>query len=415
MEQQDWTQQHRAQLPVLDRCVYLNTGTAGPIPTVSAQAIESAARAELFEGRGDFSGFADFLQGLTRARANIARLINADPTEIALTHHTSEAIHIVLSGLDWRPGDVVATGDLEHDAAMIPLGLLRQRYGVELRIADLGLGERAVEGLSAALTGRVRLVLLSHVSYASGALMPLRQVIELAHAAGAMVLVDGAQSCGALPVDVRELGADFYTVSGQKWLCAPEGTGALFVRSDRLQLLRPLQASYFSVERHDFRGAVELHPDARRFETGMVYRPALAGLNASLEWLIDEVRVTRAWARSLDLARYGRRVLEHLPGVELLTPAAQMSQLLTFDLPAFSPAKLDSLVYQLARDRIVIRAIEHPPYGLRASLGFFSTEAEVDRLAEAIEQIVFRGPDAVDTRGSSHLPDHRDTVASRRR
>jgi L-cysteine/cystine lyase len=403
-----WAAPLRAHFPVLERCTYLNTGTAGPIPVESAEAIREEAAYELAEGRANFATFGRYLELRERTRALLARLLGAESREIALAHHTSEAVNIVLWGIAWRPGDRVVTTTLEHDALAVPLGLLRERHGIELRFADIGHGERALEGIAAALTRGARLVALSHVVYSTGALLPLAEITEMAHRAGAAILVDGAQTAGVLPLDLRALGVDFYTVSGQKWLCGPEGTGALFVRLDRLPEVRPTFASYFSARSHDYRGQVELHPDARRFETGMFYRPGVAGLEASLRLALDEVRVERAWERSLELAGLCRRRMAALDGVEIVTPETQGSPLVSFDLPAFSPAHLHALALAFAAQGLVIRSIDHPPYALRASLGYFNTAAEVEVLVEAVREAVQRGPEGVPLeRASPGLPAHR--------
>jgi L-cysteine/cystine lyase len=280
---------------------------------------------------------------------------------------------------------------------------------VEVVFADIGLGERALGAIEQALGKRAKLVALSHVSYSSGALLPVQQIVELAHAHGAEVLVDGAQSVGAMPVDVRRLGADYYTVSAQKWLCGPEGMGALYVRRERLSTLAPTFCSYFSTASNDFRGRVVFHEDARRFEAGMVYRPALGGFSASLQWMHERVGIERAWQRSLGLAAHARELLGQLDGVMVLTPEKQSSQLLSFDLPAFSPARLHALASIWARDRkLVVRSIDHPPYALRASIGCFNTATEIELLVDAVREALTRGPAAVELEAREHsLPDAR--------
>ncbi|MBK6849676.1 MAG: aminotransferase class V-fold PLP-dependent enzyme [Proteobacteria bacterium] len=402
----------RRELPAVATQVYLNTGTAGPLPLVAARASASEAARELREGRADFTTWGRFFADLARAREAAARLLGADNDEIALTHHTSEGINIALWGHDWQAGDRILTTTLEHDAVTIPLGLLRARYGVELDFVAIGRGEQALPALARALGERqARLLVLSHVAYGTGAELPLAELTRLAHAADTAVLVDGAQTCGARPLDVHALEVDYYTLSGQKWVCGPEKTGALYVRRDRLATLRPTFASYFSARRHDHRGAIEWQPGANRFETGMVYRPALAGFVASARWLLEVVGLERAWARSLALAARARDGLAALPGVELITPSEQASQLVAFDLPAFSPPQLWGLAAELARrERIVIRALPHAPFALRASCGWFNDEADVDRLIEAIARAAARGPDGVVVDGyGAGLPQSRET------
>lgn len=401
----------RSELPALQQQVYLNTGTAGPLPRLAARAIAAEATRELRAGRADFTTWGRFFAELARARTLAARLLGADSDEIALTHHSSEGINIALWGQRWAPGDRIVTTTLEHDAVTIPLGVLRERCGVTLEFVAIGRGEAALPALARALAaGPARLLVLSHVAYGSGAELPLAELTRLAHAAGVSVLVDGAQTCGARPLDVHALGVDYYTLSGQKWVCGPEGTGALYVRRDRLEALRPTFASYFSARRHDHRGTIELQDGAKRFETGMVYRPGLAGFSASARWLLETVGLERAWARSMALAARARAGLATLPGVELITPPDQASQLVAFDLPAFTPPQLWALASELAqRQRLVLRSLPHAPFALRASCAWFNTEAEIDQLVDAIARAEARGGASLVIDGyGAGLPQKRD-------
>lgn len=373
----------RAEVPLCTRLRYLNTGTAGPVPRLSERAYDEEAALERAEGRGNFATFGRYLERAARLRSLVGGLIGADASEVALTHHTSDGCNIVLWGLDWKRGDVIVTTSLEHDAVTVPLGLLRERFGVEVRFVDVGRGEDVVAALRPALSG-AKLCVVSHVVYTTGALVAVEELGREAHAAGAELLVDGAQSAGVLPVDVGALGVDYYTVSGQKWLCGPEGTGALYVRRDRQAALRPTFASYFSAAEHDWRGHNRLHDDARRYEVGMFHRPSLAAFEASLRWLTYDVGIAAAWARSRHLATLARSALSALPGVSILTPEACPSQLLSFTQDGFTPERIRQAALALARAGVVIRSIDHEPHALRAAFGFFNDRSDVQALVEAV-------------------------------
>ncbi|MBX5465479.1 MAG: aminotransferase class V-fold PLP-dependent enzyme [Clostridia bacterium] len=376
----------RRELPAVQRYVYLNTGTAGPLPRRAAAALEEALARELEEGRAwpDLWPEAERRRELLRQR--VASLIGARPDEVALTHHTSEGLNIVLWGIDWRPGDEVVTTDAEHEGGLVPLYLLHRRRGVGLRFAHLGDGseEAALEAVRRALTPSTRLLLLSHVSYSTGARLPLAEMAALARERGVQVLVDGAQSVGALPVDVAALGVDYYALPGQKWLLGPEGTGALYVRADRLEELQPTFAAWASA-RH---GSVdprapgfEPAPGARRFEVGTVFDPGLEAWRASLEWL-DSLGWPAVFERVGRLARYARERLGGLPGLRVTTPG-NAAGLLHFRLEGREPA---GVVAELRRSGFMLRATPHPEQ-LRISTAFFNTEEEIDRLARALEEL----------------------------
>jgi L-cysteine/cystine lyase len=378
----------RAALPCLGRAVYLNTGTAGPLPAPAARAVAEALTAELERGRIGAEAWRAAGAVREEARAAVAALLGADPGRIALLHHSTDGLNAAALGLRWRPGDVVVTTDLEHAAAQLVVGALRVRHGVEVRIARLagagGDAAGAVRALEEQLRGPVRAVVLSHVSYATGWVLPVRALAERAHAAGACVVVDGAQGAGALPVRPGDLGVDFYTVSGQKWLCGPEGTGALWVAPGWEERLLPGVLGYMGVERVDAEGYYLPHPGARRLEVGTVFHPGLAGWTAALRWL-GEVGWDAVWTRTRALAARARQALARIPGVEVLTPA-EHAGLVSFRLRGF---RAEEAVEALAARGYLLRSI--PGWdALRASCGFFLLEAEIDGLAEAVEALVRR-------------------------
>lgn len=373
----------RRELPAVERCVYLNTGSAGPMPRRAAETLRSALARELDEGRGWIHLASAARERREALRASVAALLGAEPGEIALTHHTSDGMNIVLWGLDWQPGDEVLTTDAEHEGGLVPLYLLHRRRGVAVKFARLGSGsaEEALAAIRAGLGPRTRLVMVSHVSFSTGARLPLAEIAAAAHAKGARVLVDGAQSAGALPVDVKALGVDFYAVPGQKWLLGPEGTGALYVRGDALAALQPTFASYASVRPGSVApDAVALEPaeGARRFEVGTVFAPGEAAWQAALEWLA-ELGWPELHARIAALAALARTRLSEIPGVRVTTPP-NAAGLLHFEVHGRDPAHV---VDALRARGFMVRMTPHPPR-VRVSVGFFNTEEEIARLAAEV-------------------------------
>lgn len=313
----------RAELPATRRFAYLNTGTAGPLPVSAARAIREAGDAELAEGRIAMSGFFEFFDRLAELRGALARRIGADPLGIGLTHNTTEGMNIGIWGVDVGPADRVVTTTVEHAGGLLPLYQLHRRRGTQVTFVPSGNGEREVvlDGMRKAIQPGVRLVVLSHVSYQTGAVLPLREITELAHAVDALVIVDGAQSAGAIPLDVHALGVDVYAIPGQKWLCGPEGTGAVFVRKDRLEEVKTTFIGGFGVEHHSVHADQVGFVDAEgacRYEVGSVYRPSMAGLAAALKW--SEGLGSGVIERTRDLARYCWQRMHEIPGAEVLTP-----------------------------------------------------------------------------------------------
>jgi L-cysteine/cystine lyase len=376
----------RAGLPVTERLVYLNTGTAGPLPQAAIDAQAEAAKREADEGRIGHDGFQRLFDRLIELRAGLAAFVGAGPAEIAISHSTTDGMNIGTWSLPWQPGDRVVTTTLEHPGALLPLYLLHRRFGVEVDFAEIGRGgrEETLEAMAKGIRPGTKLVMLSHVAWGTGAILPLREIADLAHAAGALVLVDGAQSVGSIPVDMHADGADFYAFSGQKWLCGPEGTGGIFVRADRMDRFTPAFVGGFGIK-HDetFRPndpqAFEFAPGAQRFEVGSVYRPGIYALQASVEWRTRLGEGTFAAIR--ELAGYCLERVGELPGVELLTPNQEpLSGLVAFRLPGVDVVKA---VDGLSAAGVAIRSIPDNE-ALRISCSFYNTRAEIDRALDLL-------------------------------
>ncbi len=386
----------REQLPAVQGVAFLNAGTCGPLPTVAAEAMARAARQELEAGRANIAGYMAFAEIQQRTREALAALFGAAADSIALTHHTTEGMNIITWGIEWQPGDEIITTTLEHPGGLYPLYAVRARRGVILRFADVGTGERALPAVERALTARTRLVALSHVSYSSGMCFPLREIIELAHSRGVMVAVDGAQSAGVFDINFRELEVDFYALPGQKWLCGPEGTGALYVRPDRLDDLWPTFVGYGSFAQHDGRGHFLPSPGAARFHTGGVYRPGIAGQLAALTWFQEVVEPQWAYRRIAHLAQRCRDLLAQVPGLYIVTPARGQAGLVNFAPRGWTPQQMAGLMQAVIDRGYQLRAIFHEPYCLRVSTGFYNTEAELAGLCDALAELLDAGPDAVE-------------------
>ena len=233
--------------------------------------------------------------------------------------------------------------------------------------------------MGAALSPRTRLLVLSHVSYCTGAALPLAELCALASERGILTLVDGAQAAGAVPLDLQALGIDFYAIPGQKWLLGPEDTGALYVRRQRLDTLQQVFAGFASMAQQAYGGPLLAHPDARRYEVGLRSTPALFGQAAAVEWLRDRVGLDWAQARIRRLTEQAREALGQQPNVKVLTPD-NAGGLLMFAVDGLAA---DTVVAELAKVGIIVRSVNVPDC-VRASFGFYNTEAEVRRLAAAL-------------------------------
>ncbi len=345
----------RAQFPVLERYAYLNAGSSGPLPRAAADAVRTRLERDLAEGRSGKAYIEEILGLRERIRGGIAAVLGASPELVALADSTTRGCQIVVAGLGLGEDDEIVTSGDEH------FGLLGQLHASGARVV---VTEADEDALLAAVTSRTRLLAVSHVLWTTGRKLDLER---LRRPDGPPVLVDGAQSAGAIPVDLA--GADFYTVSAQKWLCGPDASGALFVRyPERLRARLP---SMFSVQSHETDGSFTPKDGARRFDSGWLGAPALAGLEAALavhpEWRYEAAAAAAARCREL---------LD--PLVEIVTPAGQ-STLVSFR-PAGDPTEL---VAALAERGVIVR--ELPGRGLvRASCGWWTSEDDLRRLAVGV-------------------------------
>ncbi len=374
----------RAQLPAVEATCYFNVGSNGPLPLVAHEALLAAAQTELEVGR-IVPGLYERNRDRNREVAGLfGEIFNADRDEIALTHSTSEGLGTVLMGLAWNRGDEVVTCALEHPGLLGPLALLAHRFGVVLRRAAVGMGEGDVVGaVAAALGPKTRVIALSHLQWSTGAVLPLPELAELAHERGVMLVVDGAQSAGQIPVELAELGVDAYAIPGQKWLCGPEATGALFLRGDRFADVAPTLIRY---SQYDPTGYLIPAASAQRYEIGEFYGPALAAQTAVLRWLRDEVGLDWAYARISELGRRVHEELSAVDGVTVVTPRERMGGLVNFQVEGLRPQEVAAKLFER---NITIRYVDTRPCPVtaRAAAAWWNTEEEVERLVAAVGEI----------------------------
>ena len=307
----------RAALPAVEAGIYLNAGSVGPLPAETARAMADLEAWELRTGRAHVDYFEEFLARMDEARGATAAVLGTDVDAIALNHSTTDGMNQAIAALDWRPGDRAVSSQLEHAGGVGPLHALHARLGVDLALVDAGTGgddEATLAAFDAAITPGTRLVALAHVSPMTGALLPVTQIAELAHARGALVVVDGAQAAGAIPVDLPATGADFYAIPAHKWLLGPEGMGALAVGPGIVERLYPGAAGSYSFEAFDPRGEVSFWTDARRFDASGFHRPSVVGMARSIGWLSMYVGLDWIHARGQALAAPGGRAACRDPG-----------------------------------------------------------------------------------------------------
>jgi L-cysteine/cystine lyase len=373
----------RAQLPVLASTTYLNSGAIGPLCLPAARALADWAAEAPGRARGSLEGFGRSAARAAAVRAAAAELVGAGPETVALTANTTQGVNLAAWGIDWRPGDEIVTTALEHPGLTVPLAVVARRSEARLRVIG---AERAGGDLEAAVGEvagpRTRLVALSHVSWSTGAVLDVPGAARAARAAGALVVVDGAQAVGTIPVDAAALGADAYAFPAHKWLLGPEGLGVLWVRREAMERIDVTVAGLESAaggDAHGEEGAMEPQPGARRYEASTAPAALLAAWDAAMAWLAG---LGWPWIHGRVREDQGaaRRALAAIDGVEVLTPPGPQAGLVTFTVAGRAPVETAA---KLAARGVVVRSLVRPE-ALRASVGFFTDEADVARLAAGI-------------------------------
>ncbi|MDE0105318.1 MAG: cysteine desulfurase [Bryobacterales bacterium] len=328
------------------------------------------------------------------ARYRLQRFLNAaEPEEVVWTRGATESINLVAAGWGRQNvgrGDEVLVSAMEHHSNIVPWQILCQERGARLRVIPMNRRGELVEGaLDAMLSPSVRIVAVAHVSNALGTVNPVREIAAKAHAAGALCLVDGAQSAPHMPIDVQEMGCDFFALSGHK-MCGPTGIGALYARRPILETMAPYQSGGDMIASVTFEHT-EYNDLPHRFEAGT---PAIAqaiGMAAAVDYL-ESLGMDRIQAHERDLLAYGTERLSAIPGLRLIGTARDKAAVVTFDLKGAHPADLGTL---LDHQGIAVRVGHHCAepamrfFGLsaaaRASFSFYNTRSDFDALAEAVE------------------------------
>jgi cysteine desulfurase/selenocysteine lyase len=330
------------------------------------------------------------------ARAAVQRLLHAGaPEEIVLTSGCTAGINLIARA--WgdenvAAGDEVVVTRLEHHSNLLPWQRLCERRGARLRLVPLtDKGDIRIDVLADLLSERTRLVAVAHVSNSIGGVSPVREIVRLAERVGARVLVDGAQAVSRKPVDVRELGCDFYAFSGHK-IYGPAGIGAVYARRELLERMPPFLTGGGMVEEVGDERSTYLHPPSR-FEPGTPNVEGAVGLTRAIEYL-EAAGIERVMQHDEQLTRYARRTLERVPGLRLIGDPERPLGVVSFVFDDVHAHDVSSIVDQAG---VAVRAGHHcaalalahfaVPATLRASFALYNTTSDILALARALSTV----------------------------
>lgn len=377
----------RNDIPVLSKYIFLNAGTLSPAPEPVTQAFFKAYQDWHALGAGLPQHYVYMRDDMMeQVRLKMAAFVGCDADEIAFTANCTEGVDIVANGIDWQPGDEVVITDKEHPANSNIWMHLRARRGLRVRIVEMTTDTRELlRRFEAVISPRTRLVAVSHVCTMNGQILPVREICQLAAANGALSLLDGAHAVGQIPVDVRAIGCDLYATNGHKWLMGPAGTGALYVKRDKLARIVPSWVGDVAGGSIDYReeGSYTPAPGAKRFEFATRCWPLYAGLGAALDYVSD-IGIDNIRAHIKRITADFKRDLKAIPGMRLWSSedADESVGLVSFEIAGWQG---EELVHRLDAMDIRPRWLDH---GIRVSIGYYTLASELKALSDALYGIV---------------------------
>lgn len=377
----------RQQFPALHTKAYFNYGGQGPMATAVLEAMTQAY--QHVQQAGPFSGQVNgwITQETALTRQAIAQELGVHAETISLTEDVTVGCNIALWGIDWRLGDHLLLSDCEHPGIVAAAQEVARRFGVEVTtcplLATLNQGD-PVAAIANQLKPSTRLVVLSHILWNTGQVLPLAEIVAACHSYSNVrpvrVLVDAAQSVGVLPLDLNQLAVDFYAFTGHKWWCGPEGVGGLYVRPEARDSLSPTFVGWRSIVSAPQGQPTGWKADGRRYEIATSAFPLLAGLRTAIALHHQFGSSRDRFQRICSLSERLWQRLGTLPHVHCLSTTPPPAGLVAFQLT--NQAHADLVRYLEARS-ILLRTIANPDC-VRACVHYLSTEAEIDHLVEAI-------------------------------
>ncbi|MDB9456655.1 aminotransferase class V-fold PLP-dependent enzyme [Dolichospermum circinale] len=374
---------HRAQFPALSNKIYFNYGGQGPMPQGAMDTIsQSQAHIQSIGPFGSeaYSWISPQIQAIREA---IASLLNVPSDTITLTGNVTVGCNIAMWGIDWHAGDHLLLSDCEHPGVIATAREIARRFAVEVTtcplMATLNAGD-PTSIIADYLRPHTRLVVLSHVLWNTGQVLPIDKIAEVCKSNKSLLLIDAAQSVGVLPLDLTALGVDFYAFTGHKWLCGPAGVGGLYVGPEARSSLHPTFIGLNGVITNSQAQPTGWQPDGRRYEVSTLSTSLYVGLKAAMtiheQWGTAEERYERICQNS----QYLWQKLNSLSDVKCLKSSPPESGLVSFQLTNQPSLKL---VQYLESQKILTRTIANPNC-IRVSVHYLTLESEIDQLITVI-------------------------------
>lgn len=385
------TELHRQQFPALANKTYFNYGGQGPMPQTAIDAINSAQ--DYIQCNGPFSSQVNawITQETEQTRQAIATQLGVPAQTITITEDVTVGCNIALWGIDWQAGDHILLTDCEHPGVVATAREIGRRFGVEIStcpiMATLNTGD-PVNAIAQHLHSTTRLVVLSHLLWNIGQVLPLAEIVQLCRqhqsSRRLQILVDAAQSVGLLPLNLTQLDADFYAFTGHKWWCGPPGVGGLYVRPEARESLQPTFIGWRSVITDSAGNPVDWQPDGRRYEVATSAFGQYAGLRAAIATHEQWGTAQERYHQICQLSQYLWQRLNDLPDIICLRTICPEAGLVSFKLTN-QQNSTHQLVKFLEAQSIMTRTLVNPDC-VRACVHYFTLPAEIDLLIEKIQK-----------------------------
>jgi L-cysteine/cystine lyase len=377
---------HRQKFPALGNKIYFNYGGQGPMPQGAMDAI-SQTQAHIQEiGPFGAEAYRWISPQMQSVREAIASTLNVPSDTITLTGNVTIGCNIGMWGINWQAGDHLLLSDCEHPGVIATAQEISRRFAVEVStcplMATLNEGD-TVNIIAENIRPNTRLVVLSHVLWNTGQVLPIDKITEICRKNNSLLLVDAAQSVGVLPLNLTELGVDFYAFTGHKWLCGPAGVGGLYVRPQSREQLQPTFIGLDGVITNNQAQPINWQPDGRRYEVSTLATPLYIALKEAIaihhQWGTAEERYQQICSNS----EYLWQKLIELSNVKCLKNSPPQSGLVSFVLTNNQPSL--KLVQFLESQKILTRTIANPNC-IRVSVHYLTLESEIDQLITAIKE-----------------------------
>ena len=397
-------QQLRAMMPALLNKTYFNYGGQGPLPDRSLQAIVGCWTTIQELGPFTAAVWPEVNATTSRLREHLGHWLGVAPARLAFTENVTSGCVLPLWGLPWQQGEALLLSDCEHPGVVAACQELARRHGLQVRqfqVSDLrGNPDHTetllLERLEQALETQTKLVVLTHLLWNTGQLLPIERVGERlrAHPNQPWLLVDGAQSLGSVPVVAAARAADIYACTGHKWCCGPEGLGVVALSERLLAEAQPTVIGWRSLVSEQVNraqmapGAPPFHSDGRRFEVATSCIPLFAGLDCSLQLLDAQGSADQRLERIRGTATQLWLALQEVPGVELLLKEPPPAGLVSFTIAdsAGQCIQPDAVVAALGEQAIWLRSLPEPAC-LRACTHLPTTPADLEQLLQALREL----------------------------